>query len=429
MDYLEELKNIDKVEFKVILEKESTENLDEYLLNNDIYNYAILNDDLKTEIALPKGDLILIERKIDKEIKIKDKVYYTSYKISKQKQKEIIRIGKGIFFDLNNNKINFNFQGMLQERITDMTFFVDLITSKTLTINGVILNFPEYKKNKDETKEVVVEFNKKIEELKELSDKFIEMNTTFKEDIDKLEQQDRNNLLLFKKIFCDKIIPKDLKIEKFGLNFIKIGNCYIAILVQKDKEGKIKISNFFEKLDDIITIVIAKDNEKPNIKNRTSPYFMLKSENILKFSNFNSDIVFKSLKLIENWKKQSDYINKFMLELLKAYDKNSKRKDILELAEKINNELIKREKSITNELNKFQIIKRIRDLNAKEKDIILQLRNDITKDNNFNINQCGIAILLENKYDFEYYYDKLDLEEKKEFDTFPISNLFPKNIK
>lgn len=337
---LDELKNVDKVEFKVILENENRENLDEYLLNNDVYNYAILDDQFKTEIALTKGDLVLIEREINKEIKIKDKVYFNSYKLSKQKGKEIIKIGKGIFFDLKNNKINFNFQGTLQERITDMNFFVDLISNRTLEINEVILDFPEYKKNKSETEKIINEYNDKIRDLKELNDKFITMNIKFEEDIDKLEQQDRKNLLLFKRIFCDKTIPENLNIKQFGLNFIKIGKCHIAILVQKDKEGKIKINNFFENLDNIITIVIVKNNEKPSIENRTSPYFMLEAENILKFSNFNSDVVFQSLKLIQNWEKQSDYINRFMLELLKAYDKNNKRKDILELAENINEDEI-----------------------------------------------------------------------------------------
>ena len=93
------------------------------------------------------------------------------------------------------------------------------------------------------------------------------------------------------------------------------------------------------------------------------------------------------------------------------------------LKENINNELIKKEKSIANELNKLQIIKRRRELDTNEKNILLRLRSDMLKDENFNRNQCGIAILLENTNDFQFYYNKLDADEKSYFDTFPIKTL------
>lgn len=110
-----------------------------------------------------------------------------------------------------------------------------------------------------------------------------------------------------------------------------------------------------------------------------------------------------------------------MLELLKAYDQNIKRIDILDLAERINNLLIQNESSVTNDLNKFQIIKRKRTLNQDERSKLIDLRNNLEKADFFN--QCGIAILLENKTDYDYYYNMLDEENKKFFDTFPIKTL------
>lgn len=158
-------------------------------------------------------------------------------------------------------------------------------------------------------------------------------------------------------------------------------------------------------------------------ENRTSPYFVMSAEDILKFSNFNAEVVFDSINVIQNFENQSDYINAFMLELLKAYDKDNKRKDILGLAERINNLLIQNEISITNQLNKFQIIKRKRDFKQDERNILIDLRNNLKKDASFNKNQCGMAILLENKNDYEFYYNAMDKETQKEFDTYPIFNL------
>lgn len=420
---LSELKNIDTIEFKVI--SENGHHFD-YILNNDVYTYAILNDELKTMVALPKGDFVAIQNKIEKNIQIKEKIYYTSYMLTRQKDHETITIGKGIVFNLESRKINFCFQGTLQDRITDMEFFIDLIKNKTITINGATLNLPEYKKDINEKNKLIEEYSKKINDLKILRNKFLELKIDFKEDIDKLDKRSRNNLLLFKKIFCDGIVPTNLNIQQSGVHFIKIGNCYIAVLAQKNKNEKLKIYNYFGELKDIISVVIAKEGEKPSTENRTSPYFIMSSEDILKFSNFNSEVVFNSLNVIQNFENQSDYINAFMLELLKAYDKDNKRKDILDLADKINNLLMQHETSITNQLNKFQIIKRKRNFKPDERNVLLDLRNNLKKNAYFNNNQCGIAILLENKNDYEFYHNAMDKEAQKEFDTYPISNLINK---
>ena len=189
-----------------------------------------------------------------------------------------------------------------------------------------------------------------------------------------------------KKIFCDNIVPTNLNIQQSGVHFIKIGNCSIAVLAQKNKNEELRIYNYFAELKDIISIVIAKEGEKPSTENRTSPYFVMSAEDILKFSNFNAEVVFDSINVIQNFENQSDYINAFMLELLKAYDKDNKRKDILDLAERINNLLIQNEISITNQLNKFQIIKRKRDFKQDERNILIDLRNNLEKDDSFNKN-------------------------------------------
>ena len=412
---LSELKKVKSVEFKVIAEK--GKHFD-YILNNDVYEYAILDDELRTMVALPKGDLIMIQNTIQGNIQINNKIFYSSYLLTRHKEYETITIGKGITFNLNNRKIHFDFQGTLQERIKDMEFFVNLIKYRTVTINGAILYLVNDNVDK---KKIIGEYQDKITDLKILRDKFLEMKIDFKEDIDKLDKKDKNNLLLFKKIFCDNEVPVNLNIRPDSIYYIKIGNCYIAILAQKEKNSKLKIYNYFENLNNVINIVVAKEGEKLSDENRTSPYFIMNCDDVLKYSNFNADVIFASLSLIKNYKNQFGYINAFMLELLKAYDKNNKRQDIFNLAKKINDLLMQQELNITNQLNNFQIIKRKRNLEDIEKNNLIDLRNNLETDDFFN--QCGIAILLENKADYDYYYNLMDKTEKDLFNEFPIVHL------
>lgn len=88
---IEELKNVNSVEFKVVADKGQ---VFDYILNNDVYTYAILDDELHSKVALPKGDFVMIQNEIKKTIKIKDKVYYNSYFWSRTKDDEYITIGK-----------------------------------------------------------------------------------------------------------------------------------------------------------------------------------------------------------------------------------------------------------------------------------------------------------------------------------------------
>ena len=80
--------------------------------------------------------------------------------------------------------------------------------------------------------------------------------------------------------------------------------------------------------------------------------------------------------------------------------------------------------NLFNELRRLRFFsgKRKRALNYKEKDLIYDLK-DAEDD---LIIQCGIAILLDNKSDYERFFSKLSENEKNAFKEFPIYNLLDK---
>ena len=110
-----------------------------------------------------------------------------------------------------------------------------------------------------------------------------------------------------------------------------------------------------------------------------------------------------------------------MLEVIKAYDESNNIK-FLELADYINERILEHRDNAVDIINKMQIVKRKRALNYKEKDLIYDLK-DAEDD---LIIQCGIAILLDNKSDYERFFSKLSENEKNAFKEFPIYNLLDK---
>lgn len=419
---MKDLKNISKIDFKVVSDKDK---IFDYMLNNDVYSYATLDDDLNTIVALPKEDIVLITSKIEESVKIKDKEYYSSYYRSIQKEGETYKIGKSITIDFNKRKIIFKFEGTFKEIIKDLQFYVDLLKNKQMSLNGGILTLSEFiNKEKEKTiEEIINDSEKKICDYKIIVDIFSKLNISFDDDVNKLTQQDFNNIQLLKNLFYDGIIPENLKITNQGVNTLTIGKYTIAIWCQKENNVNWKCYNYFSDLKENVKISTVPIGEEPDEKMRMSPYFVISAKDVAAFSNFNAEIVLQSLDIIGNWKKQSGLITESLLELIEFYDENNDRKEVLQLARDINARLLEKEDSVTNKINKFQILRRYRKLTESEKEELIQIRKNLEEDDVYVQNQCGIAILLENKSDYEYYFKRLNEEEKEKFEKYPIVKL------
>ena len=148
---------------------------------------------------------------------------------------------------------------------------------------------------------------------------------------------------------------------------------------------------------------------------------MLKAEDIIKLSNLDLDKLVNSIKSIPFSEAYSTQVTLLVLELIKSYDmKNdltgclSIAIDLCEWLEGYGSE------SEIYRMNKLQAIKRIRDLSIKEKQELIKIREAHEDD---LLILCGVSILLENKFDFEYYFDKMDEDDQSEFKRYPIYRL------
>ena len=139
------------------------------------------------------------------------------------------------------------------------------------------------------------------------------------------------------------------------------------------------------------------------------------------YSNVDIDIIKETFNSLDSKEETIERYNLWMLEVIKAYDESNNIK-FLELADYINERILEHRDNAVDVINKMQIVKRKRALNYKEKDLIYDLK-DAEDD---LIIQCGIAILLDNKSDYERFFSKLSENEKNAFKEFPIYNLLDK---
>jgi hypothetical protein len=402
---IDDIKNIKEIKVPIHCDNKF---IDEYLLNNDIYSYAITQENEK--IALPKLKEIVTFKETKQEVKIKDKIYYEKITSVKSRNNEYILLGKSTKFYMNKDKIDFKIQGNLRERINDIQFIIDLVESKFFDTSKGRINFP-INQNSESIK-FIEGIKKDLKYLIAINNIFAKFGIEFNLDLDILTENDYKNLNLLINIF-NGIFPPSITETK--LCNIKIAKYKIAFIVLKKENGEMVAYNYFDELDKIIRVFYF--NER-NEQIPLSIYINMKKTDFLEFSNLNVEIIKKSFKNIDNSMPTIAKVTEFLLVVLNAYDVSNNR-ELLELAKYVNNKILEYKKEDENIINKLQIIKRERTLSREEKEELYGIKN---KNNNTQI-QLGIAILLENKSDYERYLEQLTNEEKEIFKTYPIMNL------
>ena len=401
---IDEIKDIKEINFSVWGDKEYIEN---YMFNNDIYTYAICEKDNK-KIALPKLKDIQTFKTVSTEVSIKNKKYYNEITFIKNRNEEYALIGESIKFYISDNKINFNISGNIYERIIDIKFILDLLENKEITISDRTFNLNGYKNKQD----YITKLNNNLILLQSIKDIFDKYNIRFEKDISKLNSEERKNLVRFIKINKGELI-KDL--DAVTPYYIDVVEYRIAFIILKESENEIEILNYFDSniMDKVKVFFIDQNNEQVFI----SPYINLTTQNLLEFSNIDIDIIEKSFETEYYTEEICERYNMFLLELIKAYDV-SKDKKWIKFAEKLVDKILLYSNLPVYIINKFQIIKRIRNLTLEEKEELYKIKEKESD----NIIQCGIAILLDNRSDFERYFNKIGIKQK-EFKKFPIYNL------
>lgn len=369
-------------------------------------------DSLQLPLSKAKFQSITYSRNL--KISIKSRVYFDGYKVERNGTNNIIVIGENIRMNLKEHRFNYKSKGSLKTRLKEIEFLKDAIQEGYFYID-------KYKIDGIKVDEKIKrEIDNIYQHLNEIKNLFAFFDI---EDDLELDVLTKNDLIKLKLLIDIILYNRDCK--KTGYKFpdegpliIQIGNINIAVFILTNKEGKIEIINFFDCNNRIECRIIHEDE---NINERGCIFTILKAEHIIKISNLDLQKLEDTIKSIPFSEVYANEVNLLILELIKSYDMRNDLTNCLSVAIHLCEWLEKHGyESDIYKINKFQAIKRIRELSKEEKHELIKIRENCQDSIPM---LCAISILLENKSDFEYYFDKMNEEEQNMFKEYPIYSL------
>jgi uncharacterized protein (DUF2344 family) len=388
---------------------------EDYVLTHQIPLYGKRHEK-DIECFIQNLNVSSIGHTIPENIKIDDKVFYTSYEIEKSKDEVTIKVGKSINIYLEKKKLDFSLIGTIYEQITDCDFLISLLSNKSVTFlgeNGGVLTIDNY------TSESVL--LKNIINTKELLRNTVNLLELFRinpNDLDiskislsQLDKKSFSNLTLLINYFIN-IKPLDFVPNKLGIHFLSIGNISIGIFINK-KDDLYELSNLFDALPDIKFSATTMNDVTIDV----SLFTFINKDNLLTCSNLNLKTVFEDIVRIPVNEDYINLVNIFCLENIKAYDASG-RQEFWDFASRLFSWIYGQDinKDIA-KLNILQLSLRKRALKDEEIIELFELEKIYSEDNRI---LCAINILLENKANVKQYFSKLSEPEKEEFIQFPI---------
>ena len=413
--------NIERIEIPFVSIKEEIPQ--KALLNSDIYLYARLkNSPIFQPVKVLIDELETHEKqKID--ISIDNKKYYSSIQVIRKKNSTKFILGESFSLIITEDKkiakLNYKNSDKIKVLANDLEFMIHQIEKGYFLFNGKKIEI-DYK-NTDFSNFNLKEQKEDLKKIKEIVQLLNILNCQEDLKLSEITKEGWRQLNYLIKAFVYDELVEGLVEPSFSVRVFNIGQLKFLICVKKEEDEKYKLLDFFK---EEFSTEIELQNGK---KFPTSQYIILKKEDLYSVNNIKYDILLSSFKKIKRYSETIESINQFLLKLILAYDESQKKEILLiakEFSEWICSEFSEEELIYSiKELNKLQIIKRLRKLNNEEKEKIYEILEN--KDINDEI-RFGSYVLLEQKVAAKRYFEKLNEKSKKEFINYPIYNLWKK---
>ena len=327
--------------------------------------------------------------------------YYKEFEIRKSIGKSVIfEFSENLYIDIGVNKIEFKAKTYIDQIVKDVQFLEALKNGKSFYIGDTKIGTYENVNFGGDLETTINDFkNIQVALIKfnlKLDKKFIDFNDEDWKSMDNLVKLSQNGIKPNKQMtwymwwWQDKVVPFFVALDDDGN--VKIENSlymkYFRIVVS-NSDYKVPVFILFkrdiwEKLYDVDESVLLEEIETSIFNNETEGNFSL-----------------------------------LFVEILSAYDENKDEK-YYDVAKLISDKLLNASPdNVYWKINRFQLLKRKRDLSEDE----LQELEDLEKTNNDKKILCAINILLENKRKAKKLLDEMGQEDRELFLTYPIYNL------
>lgn len=402
-------------------------NIFQAITEKPLFIYANVHDDLKVPIGTGRASIALI-KDVNLPVVVNGKTFFDHYRSKMENGKQTIIVGDcfTLQFDPNDRKrqatLNIRRSSkLLKDVINEAEFLIELQAAKELTIGKQKLPIPF-----PDEHEMMIGLPERLKAWHELDDTLRMIGTNMDMDMSLVNRKDETAI----ETIIDMVYhgnARTLKRATIGINNVSIANLHLWLLVYKNNDGKYEIKNLFDK-----TLGFKATYQYPEGKFEESMYSGFNRERLMACDNFPYDDVIASYEAL---REVNPHIyergNLFLMELISAYDKTAdeeKRKTMYEAALKITDWLIQNDKednALQNLINKYQLLKRNPGLTDEDKKQLKCLQLENTAGDEYSY---AIALLLDDKDTYEYYWDKMNEETKKVFrDNLPIYKFHDNN--
>ena len=386
-----------------------------FLSTHDFYLYAKVKG-LDVDVPIDKVTNAIISKPVDGEVRIKDRCFFSAYRVVYENGNPIIRIGKGISVALkaeeNRITVHTDRPDTLSDFIIEADFFIELVEQGELTLNGVTIplngasltDLQERKKNLEYCKDV-----KKMLDYLGVTEELL---------LNDLSENDEKNLRNFTGavLYNRKIGFPNMEQDQFYGAF-KIANLVIWIWAKRQSDGMYSIDSFFKLHQIALFTEDDVDLKKPI---QASQFVLFDKKGLVHISNMDYEMVYSDITQTPLSAEYCTKVNFLVLDMIGAYDEQAKHDEkLLDLAEKICEWLMSIESMIDPEillLNKIQITKRRRTLSMSE---IVDLAK-LTESKYPPATRCGAYLLMDADKEAQECFDELSPIAQEEFIKYPI---------
>lgn len=389
------------------------------LLSNDVYLYAnIKGSAIPQPIELIPRDLIAFEER-PALIGVGTRGFYSKVTLIRDAKRVTTKIGQSFTICANEETqtVNMSYKSSdsLRTLAIDLDFLLSFIENKGFQYNGI--EFPYDENCADFTRFDITAQKQRLTYVKKVVKTLDCLGCKKDINIKSLTQNDWNNLSRLVRAITDKEPVDGLKKGLPLAGYWDVGDLHFALclLPVEGKDGSYRMYDLF-RTDLSLYYKNQNGDQVP-----ASQYIVFHADELLKTDNLRYEALLPSFQKIERHSEVMGMANAFMLELIKAFDKASDRKELIETAasfsEWLDNATEEELPYDVRLLNKLQIEKRMGGLSI---DRIKELYRIVETPNIREDILVGAYLLLGQQTAAEIHFAKMNQQLQEDFKTYPI---------